>query len=127
MKDLEKVSSWRDWDEHYTKKVYPQYSSIADYYYAASALSKIQNISVPTLVVHSRDDPIVPFECMPVRECLSNPNIIVAAVEKGGHVCYFQGAGGQKRWYPRASAEFLDAVIEIKERKHRGEAESTNE
>jgi hypothetical protein len=48
--------------------------------------------------------------------------MIVGIVPKGGHVCYFQGVKGQKRWYPLASAEFLDAVIEHKEqqRAHAG-------
>ena len=86
---------------------------------AASSLTKIKDIDVPTLVVHSKDDPIVPFECLPTTECLTNPKIIVAAVEKGGHVCYFQGIDGQQRWYPSASAEFFDAVINMKEQRIR--------
>ena len=116
--DIEKiklVNSWRDWDEHLTSKAFPGYKTVADYYLAASSLSKIKHIEVPTLVIHSKDDPIVPFECLPTSECLTNPKIIVATVEKGGHVCYFQGAKGQKRWYPFVSAEFLHAVIQVKE------------
>ena len=86
---IQTVSTWREWDEHLTSKAFSNYKTIADYYMAASALSKIKHIEVPTLVIHSKDDPIVPFECLPTSECLSNPKIIVATVEKGGHVCYF--------------------------------------
>jgi hypothetical protein len=46
---------------------------------------------------------------------LANKNIIVAISETGGHVCYFTGMNGQKRWYPLVSSEYLDAVIELKE------------
>ncbi len=102
-----------------TAKVFTKYHTIADYYLAASSLTKVKDIQVPTLVVHSKDDPIVPFECLPASECLENPKIIVAAVERGGHVCYFQGINGQQRWYPSASAEFLDAVIYLKEKRRR--------
>lgn len=35
---LGKVESWREWDEVYTRNAYPQYKTIADYYFAASAL-----------------------------------------------------------------------------------------
>jgi predicted alpha/beta-fold hydrolase len=90
--DIEKinsVSTWRDWDECLTSKAFPSYKTVAEYYLAASSLSKIKHIEVPTLVIHSKDDPIVPFECLPTSECLTNPKIIVATVEKGGHVCYF--------------------------------------
>jgi len=40
--------------------------------------------------------------------------MIVAIVRKGGHVCYFQGLKGQKRWYPEVSSEYLDAVLSLK-------------
>ena len=93
---LAKVQTWRDFDEHFTKKLFlpHQHTTIADYYQASSALNKIQNVKKPTLVIHSKDDPIVPIECLPVTECLANPKIIVRIVEKGGHVCYFQGVKG---------------------------------
>ncbi len=65
-------------------------------------------------MVHSRDDPIIPVDCLPITECLANPKIIVGIVEKGGHVCYFQGKGAQERWYPLVSSEYLDAIVEIK-------------
>ena len=50
---------------------------------------KVENIAKPTLVIHSKDDPIIPIDVLPVSECLANPNIIVGIVERGGHVCYF--------------------------------------
>lgn len=75
---------------------------------------KVKHITKPTLVIHSKDDPIIPFECLPTSECMANKNFIVGIVHKGGHVCYFQGKHGQKRWYPLVSSEYLDAVIEIK-------------
>jgi uncharacterized protein len=64
---------------------------MGDYYLAASSLQKVKHITKPTLVIHSRDDPIVSIHCLPVRECTENPNMIVGIVEKGGHVCYFYG------------------------------------
>ncbi|TNV78627.1 hypothetical protein FGO68_gene12092 [Halteria grandinella] len=124
-KALSKISTWRDWDEQYTKKAYRNYPTLADYYFSASSLPLISKVKRPTLVIHSKDDPIIPIECLPVNECLSNPHMIVGIVEKGGHVCYFQGVKGQKRWYPLVSGEFLDALIELRERQRveREEAE----
>jgi uncharacterized protein len=89
--ELQRATTWREWDEAYTMKIFKSYPSLGDYYLAASSLPKIKLITKPTLVIHSRDDPIVPIDCLPVRECTENPNMIVGIVEKGGHVCYFQG------------------------------------
>ena len=89
--EIQRAKSWKEWDEAYTMKIFTAYKSLGDYYLAASSLPKVKLITKPTLVIHSRDDPIVPIDCLPVRECTENPNMIVGIVEKGGHVCYFQG------------------------------------
>jgi predicted alpha/beta-fold hydrolase len=65
------------------------------------------------LIIHSKDDPIIPIDCLPLNDCISNDKFIVGIVKKGGHVCYFQGIKGQKRWYPLVSSEYLDAVLEL--------------
>ena len=116
--DLMHTESWAEFDRKITLKIYPNYKTVADYYYAASCLTKIGNLKRPTLVIHSKDDPIIPIDVLPVSECLANPNIIVGIVHKGGHVCYFQGMNAQQRWYPLVSSEYLDAVIEINNTKN---------
>ncbi len=112
--ELKKTESWGEIDSKFTLKVRSQFKTVADYYHAASCLFKIKDIAKPTLVIHSRDDPIVPIDCLPTSECEANANIIVGVVNSGGHVCYFQGSDGQQRWYPLVSSEYLDAVIELK-------------
>ena len=113
--ELTHTESWAEFDSKITLKIYPGFKTVADFYYAASCLSKVQHIKKPTLVVHSRDDPIIPIDCLPMSECLANKNIILGIVPRGGHVCYFTGLDGQKRWYPLVSGEYLDAVIELRE------------
>ena len=119
--ELRRAHSWKQVDEMFTMKVYPQYKTAAEYYYQVSCLPKVKHITKPTLVIHSRDDPIVSVECLPVDECIANKNIIVGISSKGGHVCYFQGFTGQKRWYPLISSEYLEAVIQYKEEQRRKE------
>lgn len=92
--ELTHTESWAEFDSKITLKIYPGHKTVADFYYAASCLSKVQQITKPTLVVHSRDDPIIPIDCLPLSECLANKNIIVAISETGGHVCYFTGLDG---------------------------------
>lgn len=87
--ELAKVESWREFDDELTTKVHTKFKSVSDYYSASSCLYNIKNITKPTLVIHSKDDPVIPITCLPVSECLANQNFIVGIVKKGGHVCYF--------------------------------------
>jgi predicted alpha/beta-fold hydrolase len=46
------------------------------------------------MVIHSKDDSILPKELFPFKNLTDNENIIVGIVNRGGHVCYFQGMLG---------------------------------
>ena len=108
LENIKKVKTWRDFDEEFTRKVHPRFPCTAEYYHQASCLTRVKDIKVPCLVLHSSDDPIVPVDCVPLDECQANPNIITALTKRGGHVCYFMGSDGKKRWYTYAAADFLN-------------------
>jgi predicted alpha/beta-fold hydrolase len=74
-------------------------------------MPRVKDVKVPTLVVHSKDDPVVSFQCCPVSECVANPNFIVNTTRLGGHVCYSQGVTGTDRWYPKVTHEYLEATL----------------
>jgi predicted alpha/beta-fold hydrolase len=86
---LNTVDCFREFDEHFTRLVHTHFSCAAAYYNAGSCLSHVSKVNIPTLVLHSEDDPIVPFDCCPIDECLANPNIICAVTLRGGHCLYF--------------------------------------
>ena len=67
---------------------------------------------MPTLVLHSADDPIVPIDCVPLDECQANENIVTAITRRGSHVCYFMN-GGKRRWYTHACSEYLFNTLEV--------------
>ena len=85
-----------------------------NYYNAASSLDWIEHVRVPTLVIQSMDDPIVPVDCVPLDECQANPHFVTALTRRGSHVCFFTG-GGQRRWYTHASSEFLQNALALLE------------
>ena len=67
------------------------FDSASDYYDRASALHVIPKIEIPTLIIHSEDDPLVPY-CEPTREAVEdNPNLRLLLSKHGGH-CGFFGA-----------------------------------
>jgi len=83
------ASTWREFDDNITSKCLTRSpvagadhklkqhntqlkTSIADYYYEASAMNYVTKIKVPTLIVHSKDDPIVSVDNLPLDTCLAN-------------------------------------------------------
>ena len=109
---LKKVETWRDYDEEFTIKVHPHFKTAVAYYNASSCLENLDGIKVPTLVIHSKDDPVIPVDCVPINECMANEQIICAITRRGGHVCFFMN-DGKHRWYTHASSEFLQNALEI--------------
>ena len=118
---LKTLKTWREFDEEFTIKVHPQFKCAAAYYNEGSCLKYVEGIRVPTLVIHSKDDPVVPVDCVPIEECLDNENVITAITRRGSHVCYFMG-DGKHRWFTHASSEFLSNTLDLLDQK----TDSTN-
>lgn len=83
------------------------FASAEDYYRRSMALPHLARIAVPTLVVHARDDPIVPAAAYQAYDWHDNPALTPLLPKRGGHVG-FHGPGGV--WYLHRFAEFLARV-----------------
>jgi predicted alpha/beta-fold hydrolase len=87
VKRLERVRTIRDVDENFTSRA-SGFKDASDYYSQSSSIRVVSQIRVPTLIIHSVDDPFIPFEPMRGREFTENSNLLIAATEKGGHVAF---------------------------------------
>jgi predicted alpha/beta-fold hydrolase len=106
---LSGVRTLREFDEAITAPC-SGYRSAADYYEQASAMRVLQRIAVPTLILTSKDDPVVPFESFGASEIASNPQIRVAATEFGGHCAFISRTNGPERYWAEARVlEFCTA------------------
>lgn len=90
--DFEKVlkaKTLKEFHESLTVKVFG-FKDAEDYFGAAKITDEqIKNIKVPTLLLHSKDDPITTIKCVPLTEIIHNNNIIYVETKTGGHVCWF--------------------------------------
>ncbi len=84
------------------------FASAEDYYRRSMALPHLAAIAVPTLVIHARDDPIVPAAAHLAYDWRANPALTALLPKRGGHVG-FHGHGGV--WYLHRFAGFLERII----------------
>ncbi|MGH9553584.1 MAG: YheT family hydrolase [Terriglobales bacterium] len=80
---LKYVTGMRSFDELFTAPD-AGYDSALHYYQGASALGRLPNIKIPTLIIAAQDDPIVPFASFRSPQ-LQSPYIKLLAPEHGGH------------------------------------------
>lgn len=85
-KDYRRVRRILDFDEAYTAPA-SGFVDAADYYHQSSAASRISDITVPTLVLAARDDPMVPstsFDGLAPPDCVR-----IHMTDQGGHLGFY--------------------------------------
>jgi hypothetical protein len=94
---LDRLRTVRDFDELYTAP-HGGFADADDYYARSSALPLVPRIRVPTLIVHARDDPLVPGEPLLRPGAAENPHVAKALPPHGGHVAFVSGGKGERFW-----------------------------
>ena len=85
-------SGLREFDDWYTAPI-SGYLIAKNYYEQCSALQFMRDVQVPTPVITSRDDPLVPIEMVveTVRHGAVHARLVIA--NRGGHVGYIARRG----------------------------------
>jgi hypothetical protein len=98
----------RDFDEALTAPLHG-FAGAEDYYRRSSAGQFLAAITVPTLLIHSMDDPIAIAGSIPHEIINANPNVATAFTVSGGHVGFVGGPGpwAPTFWAEKTGAEFL--------------------
>ncbi len=86
---LMRIRTIREFDEVFTAPL-AGFRNAFEYYQKASASNWIRDVRLPTLVLHSKDDPLLPWEPLVRREAVSNPNLLIHLTERGGHVGFVE-------------------------------------
>ncbi|MCI0491041.1 MAG: alpha/beta fold hydrolase [Blastocatellia bacterium] len=107
---LKGIWTIRKFDDIYTAP-HAGFRDSADYYNRASALPLINRISVPTLILHAKDDPLIPFTPFERREISENPNITLLATERGGHAGFISASADERFWAEAKAIEFIKLTL----------------
>jgi hypothetical protein len=97
------VRSIREFDDRITA-FYSGFAGADDYYYRAAAARVLDRIAVPTLILHSLDDPFLRILPESRELIVANPNITYIETLHGGH-CAFLAAPDSANGYDGYWAE----------------------
>ncbi len=113
LSEIDSVRTIRDFDEQYTAAAHG-FANADDYYYQASAIRVMDNIRIPTLIIHAQDDPFIPFGPLNNAVFAANAYILLLAPESGGHVAFVaSGSDGEDRfWAENRVVEFCRLVVQ---------------
>ena len=102
-----KSRKWRHIDTHFSAPI-NGFSSADEFYYNASVKNFLTDIEIPTLVICAQNDPIIPFECVPVDVLKSHPFLYLETPKRGGHVGFTSKIMGDIfSWIDYRSWEFF--------------------
>lgn len=85
MQKVQLVKQWRDFDEYFSAPV-NNYKNAEDFYTQASAVNFMANITVPTLLLNAKNDPLLSPECSPSWLAESHKHVFLETPQQGGHV-----------------------------------------
>ncbi len=87
-----------------------------DYWTRASSKPDLAHVSVPTLIVHARNDPFLPGRFLPVSQQVS-ASVNLEFPDSGGHVGFASGAfPGNLDWVPGRVIRFFEQHIGTQKR-----------
>jgi len=97
----------REFDDAATAPLHG-FRDAAHYYVECSSARFLGGIGVPTVILHSLDDPFLPADAVPVDEIRTNPHLVPAFTERGGHVGFLAGTPWRPTlWAEEEAARFL--------------------
>ncbi|HET6671462.1 MAG TPA: alpha/beta fold hydrolase [Pyrinomonadaceae bacterium] len=109
---IRSVRTLREFDDIYTSRAHG-FKGAADYYYRASSIRVVDKIRLPTLIIHGKDDPFIPFAPLRDPKFATNPYILLLAPPQGGHVA-FVGSGTDREdrfWAENRVVEFCKLAV----------------
>ena len=109
--EVRRARTIREFDDRATAPIHG-FAGAAHYYASCSSAPTLAAVRVPTLILHSRDDPFLPREALPERAFALNRAFVPVISDHGGHVGFVEGPPWAPRfWAEEEAARFLAAIL----------------
>jgi uncharacterized protein len=108
--EVDKIHTMRLFDEHIVAR-YGGFTGADDYYESVASSRFADRLSVPTLILHSLDDPFIRILPSTCAALLANPNVTYVETQHGGHCAFLESPqnGYDGRWAEKTLLGFLQA------------------
>jgi predicted alpha/beta-fold hydrolase len=104
--------TFADFDTHATAALHG-FRDAGDYWARVGCGQFLEGVRVPLLLVSAADDPFNPGSTLPHRQVATNPWLVPAFSERGGHVGFVYGAPWRTRhWAEEQVERFFAALAE---------------
>ena len=108
---LRKLRSMRDFDEQVVAR-FGGFADADDYYYSVASSRVASQLSVPTLIVHSLDDPFIRMLPETRQTLIDNSHVSFIETRHGGHCAFLAPtAGSDGYWAEMTLLGFLLATV----------------
>ena len=109
---IERARSIREFDDRYTAPFHG-FRDATDYYARCSAGGYVDAVETPTLLIQSRDDPLVPSGSIPAQAIRANRRLELRLTDRGGHVGFVhrRAPPGAHGWLEAGVAEYLASTL----------------
>lgn len=107
MDAMDEVATMYDFDDKITAPLHG-FANADDYYTKCSSKQYLRGITVPTLILHAKDDPLMTADVIPKSHEIS-PAVQLVVTERGGHVGFVSGKypWRPEYWLEQRIADFL--------------------
>ena len=107
-----RAESFRQFDDAITAPLHG-FTNADDYYERSSSAQFLPRIRIPTLLLHSEDDPFLPRTSIPYANMKANPQLKAIITDSGGHVGFIHGSPLKPQfWAEATAARFLAECLQ---------------
>lgn len=110
---VEDIHSMRLFDDHIVAR-YGGFAGADDYYGKVASSHFAAQLSIPTLILYSLDDPFIRTLAATREALINNPNVIYVETQSGGHCAFLESAhdGYDGRWAEKTLLRFLQEQVD---------------
>ncbi|MCP4725160.1 MAG: alpha/beta fold hydrolase [bacterium] len=104
------IKSFRDFDNRYTAPM-NGFKDAQDYWNKTSCRRYLSGIRIPSLIVSSKDDPILQGACYPIQESAESKYVYLEMPEHGGHTGFVEFNKENVYWSEKRAVQFINGEI----------------
>ncbi len=109
IESLERIRSFYEFDSLYTAPLHG-FASVEEYWHVSSGIHFLPKITIPTLLLTAQDDPFLSPSCLPDKDSLQSPHILLETPKYGGHVGFIDSINLKRTWLDNRMLAFVSEI-----------------